>query len=415
MLPSTTRQKLLTELSESEAAALLSDWRFWARPEQLPPEGDWRIWLFLAGRGAGKTRSGAEWIAEGVRKNTMRHIGLIAASQHDSRAVIAEGESGLLNVDRSAHFEPANKRILWKNGAVARLLSADKPDSIRGFQFDAVWADEFCKWPQAQAALDMILMALRLGMAPRMLITTTPRNIPALQQLLTMQDVVISRCATTANATNLAPGFVTGLELRYGGTRLGRQELDGELISDNPDALWRRDEIERHRISKVPQLIKVVVAIDPPASITGDECGIITAGLSEDGKAYILADGSGAGLSPAAWAGRTTDLYRQYEADCIIAEANQGGEMVRSVLLQAMANAPVRLVHATRDKRTRALPAAMLYEQGKVFHAGSFPELEDQMCSYDGTGHSPDRMDALVWALAALFPARQTRPAIRRL
>lgn len=409
------RQKLLAKIPEAEAAALLSDWRFWARPEQLPPEGDWRIWLFLAGRGAGKTRSGAEWIAEGVHTQTMRHIGLIAATAADARAVMAEGESGLLNIDRSAHFEPANKRILWKNGAVARLLSADRPDSIRGFQFDTVWADEFCKWPEPQAALDMILMALRLGTQPRMLISTTPRNIPALQQLLTMNDVAVTRCATSANAANLAPGFLTGLELRYGGTRLGRQELQGELIADNPDALWQRDEIERHRASTVPQLIRVVVAIDPPASITGDECGIIAAGLSETGIAYILADGSGAQLSPAAWAGRATDLYQQYEADSIVAEANQGGEMVRSVLLQAMPNAPVRLVHATRDKRTRALPAAMLYEQGKVYHAGAFPELEDQMCSYDGTGHSPDRMDALVWALAALFPVRQARPAIRKL
>lgn len=404
------RKKILTALTDDEIRSLLNDWRFWARPEQLPPEGDWRIWLFLAGRGAGKTRSGAEWIADGVRRKNMRYIGLLAATQADARSVMVEGESGLLAVVPTAKYEPANRRILFPGGAMARLISADDPNDVRGFQFDAVWADEFCKWREPQAALDMVLMALRLGGTPRLMMTTTPRAIKPLHDLLNMPDVAVTRCATVANAANLSPTFLSGLSLRFSGTRLGRQELDGELISDNADALWKREWIERTRLRKIPSLVRVVVAVDPPASIAGDECGIVAAGLGEDGDAYVLADRSAAGLSPAGWAERVVRAYEAFAADSIVAEANQGGEMVRQVLLSALPNAPVKLVHATRSKQTRAVPAAMLYEQGRVHHVGAFAELEDQMCQYDGGGQSPDRMDALVWGLADLFPIR--RPAL---
>jgi phage terminase large subunit-like protein len=414
-LPPAERSALLRSLTNDDAARL-DDWYFWARPEQVPPPGVWRIWLFLAGRGAGKTRAGAEWIADGVRRGTFRRIGLIGATHMDARSVMIEGESGLAAVAPAAAFEPSNRRVTWPNGAVANVVSADEPDAVRGHQFDAVWADEFCKWAEPQAALDMILMALRLGRHPRLCLTTTPRAIKPLRDLMAMADVATTRCATFANAANLAPGFLTGLELRYGGTRLGRQELEAELIEDNDAGLWRRDWIEQHRRRVAPELINVVVAVDPPVSIAGDECGIVAAGLGADGEAYVLADASAANLTPAAWAGRVAETYAHWQADGIVAEANQGGEMVKQVLLDALSNAPVKLVHASRDKITRASPAAALYEQGRVHHVGAFPELEDQMCDYDGTGASPDRMDALVWALAALFPVRRPGvPNVRRL
>jgi len=412
-LPPAERRRILQSLTPDERALALRSWPFWARDDQLAPSGKWRIWLFLGGRGAGKTRSGAEWITDGVRRGKMRRIGLVGTSFHDARSVMIEGESGLLSVCPSADFEPSNRRVLWANGALADVITADAPDYVRGHQFDAVWADEFCKWPAPQEALDMVLMALRLGRDPRMTVTTTPRAIPALKALLAMPDVAVTRSSTADNAGNLAPTFLAGLELRFAGTRLGRQELEAELIEDNDAALWRRAWIEKTRVRQAPELIRLVVAVDPPASLAGDECGIVIAGLGEDGAAYVLGDCSAAGLTAAGWAGRVAEAYEHFQADAVVAEANQGGDMVKQVLLDALPNAAVKLVHATRDKRTRATPAAALYEQGRVHHLGTFPELEDQMCSYDGTGHSPDRMDALVWALAHLFPAKRLKPQVR--
>jgi phage terminase large subunit-like protein len=415
LLPA-TRRKFLKALSDAEAEILAQDWRFWARDEQLAPTGLWRIWLYLGGRGAGKTRSGAEWIAEGVRRGRMRRVALIGATHADARAVMIEGASGLAGVSPGAVYEPSNRRVLWPNGAVATLLSAEEPDSIRGHQFDGAWADEFCKWQAPQAMLDMTLMALRLGKDPRLAVTTTPRNIAALKALLAAPDVALTRGATRDNAANLAPGFLGALEARFAGTRLGRQELEAELIEDNDSALWRRDWIETRRLSEAPELVRIVVAVDPPASLHGDECGIVVAGRGADGKGYVLADLSMGGLTPHAWAGRVADAYAQYQADAIVAEANQGGDMVRAVLIEAAPDAPVKLVHATRGKRVRATPAAALYESGRVHHVGVFAALEDQMCNYDGEGSSPDRMDALVWALADLFPsARAPRPRARSL
>lgn len=400
-------------MEDDEARTLIEDWNFWARPEQLPPSGDWRIWLFMGGRGSGKTRAGAEWIAQGIREGAMHRVALIGATHHDARAVMIEGESGLLSVCDGATYEPSNRRVLWPDGAVASVLSADEPDSIRGHQFDACWADEICKWPDPQSALDMILMALRLGDNPRMMITTTPRNIPALTNLIASSDVTLTQSSTRANAANLADSFLETVEHRYGGTRLGRQELDGDLIEDNENALWQRGWIERTRVRAAPALERVVLAIDPPAGINGDECGIVIAGRDAAGEGYVLADRSQGGLTPNQWASRAMDAFAEYSADAIVAEANQGGEMVRSVLAQQMTNAPVKLVHATRDKRTRALPIAALYERGLIHHVGAHAELEDQMCTYDGDGPSPDRMDAMVWALAELFPMVKAEPRVR--
>jgi len=390
-------------------------WETWAREPQWPPEGAWRIWLFLGGRGAGKTRAGAEWVAAGVRTKRMCRIALIGATYRDARSVMIEGPSGLMKAAPGATFEPSNARVVWPGGAVGHVLSAEEPDSIRGFQFDAAWCDEFCKWRDPQAAFDMAMMALRLGDDPRMLVTTTPRAIPALTGLIGSPGVALTTSTTADNERNLAPGFWETMQARFGGTRLGRQELEAEIIEDNDKALWRREWIERARVARPPDLARVVVAVDPPATAHGDECGIVVAGR-EGEAAYVLADRSEAGLSPAGWARRALDAYEMFEADSIVAEANQGGDMVKAVLTQEMEFAPVRLVHATRAKRTRAAPAAALYERGAVHHAGRFPELEDQLCQYDGTGTSPDRMDALVWALAELFPAkRRARPKVRGL
>jgi phage terminase large subunit-like protein len=403
------------ELSDEQVFHILKTWRFRARPEQLPPQGDWRIWLFLGGRGAGKTRSGAEWVAEGVAGRTMRRIGLLGATYDDARAVMIEGESGLLAVSDGANFEPSLRRVTWPNGAIARVLSADEPDSIRGHQFDAIWADEFAKWPDPQGALDMALMSLRLGKDPRMAVTTTPRAIDALLALVTSPDVAVTKSTTAANTNNLAPGFLETMQRRYGGSRLGRQELDAELIEDNDAALWRRSWIEDTRVKSAPPLARIVVAVDPPASLDGDECGIVVAGkLSEDGDGYVIADLSQGGLTPQRWAERVAEAYDAHQADAVIAEANNGGEMVRAILSAAHPRLPIHLVHATRDKRTRATPIAALYEAGRIHHVGALPELEDQLCQFDGAGSSPDRLDALVWALSDLFPpVRPANPKIR--
>ena len=425
------------ELTNDQAIFLENAWYYRARDEQWQPRGPWRIWLFLGGRGAGKTRSGAEWVAEGVANRSMQRIGLIGATYHDARSVMIEGVAGLLSASAGAKFEPSNHRVLWTGtGAVATVLSADEPDGIRGHQFDAIWADEFAKWADPQGALDMALMALRVGKRPRMMVTTTPRNIEAIENLMTAPDVKTTVSRTADNAANLAPGFLETMERRYGGSRLGRQELDAELIQDNDAALWHRAWIEDNRVREAPELARVVVAVDPPASVHGDECGIVVAGRgsvresesdqtrsvreSESGQtnndhAYVLADLSAGGCTPKQWAQRVADAYAQYEADAVIAEANQGGDMVKAVLQAEHADLPIKLVHATRAKRTRAAPIAAYYEAGRIHHVGALPELEDQMCTYDGEGPSPDRMDALVWALAHLFPpVKKVNPKVRK-
>ena len=421
-MPQEARAAFLQSLSADEAEILHADWRFWAREEQLAPEGVWRIWLFMGGRGAGKTRAGAEWILEGVRKGAMRRVALVGATYADVRDVMIAGESGLLAQGRGegVRYEPSKRQVLWPGGAVARAFTAEEPDGLRGHQFDGAWCDEFCKWPEPQTTLDMLLMGLRIGDDPRAIVTTTPRNVPAFKALLAMEGVAVTRAGTFANAANLAPAFLEQMRRQYGGTRLGRQELDAELIEDNESALWRREWIERGRVRDWPELRRVVVAVDPPVS-TGpeaDECGIVVAGISDVGEAYVLADRSVRGLTPLRWAKRAAETYEEFAADAILAEANQGGAMVGEVIRQAAPEAVVRLVHARRDKRTRAAPAAALYERGLVHHAGSFPELEDQLCQYDGqswkSGASPDRLDALVWALADLFPGTAAKPRVRR-
>lgn len=410
--------------------ALRKDWEVWARDDQLPVEGDWRNWLILGGRGAGKTRAGAEWVrgvALGRKRfgECARQIALVGGSIADVREVMIEGVSGLLNVHARWErplWEPSRRRLEWKNGAVAYAFSADDPESLRGPQFDAAWCDELCKWRRAESAFDMLQFGLRLGACPRSAITTTPRPMPLLKRLLADPLTVVSRAATKANAFQLAPQFLSQMLARYSGTRLGRQELDGELIESRADSLFPRERIERAMVQTHPPLARIVVAIDPPASSRegADACGIVAAGVDDEGKVFVLADESASGLSPLAWASRAIALYRRLDADRIVVEVNQGGEMVRAVLSETDASVPVSEVRATRGKVLRAEPVAALYEQGRVSHAGSFPALEDEMADFgaDGlsNGRSPDRLDALVWAITSLvLMPREASPRMRTL
>lgn len=423
-------QRFLASLNEAEAQRLLTDWAMWAREDQLPPlqaqgGGPWNTWLVLGGRGAGKTRAGAEWVrglALGrppFAHRPVTRIALVAETMADLREVMVEGVSGILAIHprrERPKWEPTRRRLEWPNGAVAQGFSAEDPESLRGPQFAAAWLDELAKWKRADDAFDMLQFGLRLGDQPRQMVTTTPRAASLLRRLLNDPHVAVTRARTADNALHLAPGFLTHVLKRYGGTRLGRQELDGELIEDRPDALWTRAALEAARIEAAPPLQRIVVAVDPPASSRAgaDACGIICAGMDATGTVHVLADESAQGLRPAQWAGKAVALYRRFEADLIVAEVNQGGEMVRAVLAEVDAGVPVEQVRATRGKFLRAEPVAALYEQGRVHHCGTFPALEDEMCDFGpqglSSGRSPDRVDALVWALTALALQPQAPP-----
>jgi phage terminase large subunit-like protein len=399
----------------------------WGRElKQLPPdEPDWRSWLILGGRGAGKTRAGAEWVKAQALGNWTpdgahaERIAIIGPTLDQVRAVMIEGKSGLLSVhmeEERPRYEPSKRLITWRNGAIAQVFSADEPESLRGPQFDAAWCDEIAKWRLAAEAWDMLAFALRLGEQPRAVITTTPRPVPLLKRLLADPATAVTRTATADNQTYLARSFLADIEARYGGTRLGRQELEGEVIEDDPDALFRRALIEAGRVRAVPEMTRIVIAVDPPAGHgrTSNACGIVCAGLGADGLAYVLDDHSLKPAKPIKWARRVVALYHARAACRVVAEVNQGGAMVEQVLREVDPALSFRAVHATRGKRTRAEPVAALYEQGRVRHAGVFPDLEDEMCSAVGEGmKSPDRMDALVWAVSELLLRRRGEPRVR--
>lgn len=414
---------------EQISTRLLSDfpqapkeWSFQGRLEQMPPEGDWRTWLLLGGRGSGKTRAGAEWVhavASAGRRSDLR-IALIAETLGDAREVMIDGISGICRIARKnrPEFEISRRRLVWPNGAVAQVFSSEDPESLRGPQFHMAWCDELAKWKHGQETFDMLQFGLRLGEAPRQLVTTTPRPVPLLKALISDPGTRLARISTMANERNLAPGFIDALSRRYGGTRLGRQELEGELIEDREDGLWKRDAIEALTIRFTGTLRRIVVAVDPPASAgAGSCCGIVVAGLEASGRAVVLADCSVEGASPAGWAGAVAKAYHRFGADRIVAEVNQGGDMVSAMLRSIDATLPVLAVRATRGKFLRAEPVAALYEQGRVAHAGRFTALEDQMCDFgpDGlsNGRSPDRLDALVWALTALMLDGGGEPRVR--
>src|SRR6266568_6468349 len=402
----------LATITDEQAAVLLYDWDIWSRLKQREPGGDWRIWLILAGRGFGKTRTGAEWCRAQVEQKKCKRLALVGRTAADVRDVMVEGESGILAISppwNRPRYEPSKRRLTWPNGAIATLYSADEPERLRGPQHDAAWCDELASWRYPEA-WDMLMLGLRLGTDPRVVVTTTPRPTKSIRVLLADPKVVVSRGTTAENRANLAPAFLDQIVRRYQGTRLGRQELDAEILDDMPGGLWRRGIIEATRTSTYPELSRVVVAIDPAvsASEAADETGIIAVGRDANGHGYVLADASGR-YAPAEWARVAIAAYRAHQADRIVAEINNGGDMVEATLRMIDPNVPFSAVRAARGKVARAEPVAALYEQGRIHHLGAFPQLEDQMCSFTSdfdrtaSGYSPDRVDALVWALTELL------------
>ncbi|OBS52693.1 DNA-packaging protein [Methylosinus trichosporium] len=427
--------ELIAGFSARELALLLADWEFCARADQWPPllapDGrPWRVWMILSGRGAGKTRAGAEWV-KGIARGRpqfatrpLSPIALIGETAADVRDVMIEGVSGILAAHSRSErplWESSRRRLTFDNGVVAQAFSAEDPESLRGPQFAAAWCDELAKWRYAEETWDMLQFGLRLGDWPRQLVTTTPRPMPLIKRLLTENGVAVTRAKTRANAANLAPSFLETVLSQYGGTRLGRQELDGEIVEQRADALWTRDMLERARILAPPPLERIVVAIDPPASSgkRADRCGIVAVGIAQN-IVHVLADATVEAARPAQWARAAIALYHKLSADALVAEVNQGGEMVRAVIHEADPSVPVKEARATRGKYLRAAPAAQLYEQGRARHVGAFPALEDEMCDFgpDGlsSGRSPDRLDALVWAITALaLSPRVAEPRMRRM
>ncbi len=431
------RAAFLDTLPPRTLLALPHLWPVWAREgTQLPPPGDWQTWLIMGGRGSGKTRAGAEWVRSQVEGATplapgaRRRIALVAETADQARDVMVLGESGLLACtprDRRPAYQVSRRHLEWPNGAQAWLFSAADPESLRGPQFDGAWCDELAKWRRAAPAWDMLQFGLRLGAHPRQIVTTTPRANPALLRLLDDPATVVTRSPTRDNVANLAPSFLARIEARYAGRTLGRQELDGELLLEAPGSLWTRAMLEKGRIETAPPLARIVVAVDPPVTsrASSDACGIVVAGLVADGdaetpRAVILADWSVQGRSPRAWATRAVAAYRQYDADRLVAEVNQGGDMVEQIVREVDDAIAFRAVRATRGKALRAEPVAALYEQGRVTHLPGLTTLEDQMCAFGphaftGDTRSPDRVDALVWAVTELLLTRRTDPKVRAL
>ncbi len=416
---------MLASLSEAEKAELNYKWDFWARENQKAPEGDWNTWLVMAGRGFGKTRMGSEWIRENVCGSTpmsappsgWKRIALVAETAADARDVMVLGDSGILAChpkEFRPEWSPTNRRLTWPNGVSAWVYNATEPDQLRGPQHHAAWVDELAKFRYNQETWDQLQFGLRLGLHPQVLVTTTPRPIPLIKRLRADPDTVVTMGATMDNKANLASNTIKQLYERYGGTRLGRQELAGEILEDIPGALWNRESIDKGRLSEAPILDRVYVAVDPAVSNNegSDEHGIVVVGMARDkdgyARGYVLEDGTIRG-SPEDWARKAISLFRSWDADKIIAEKNQGGDMVLGTLKAVDRSVPVELVHATKGKAVRAEPISALYEQGRVHHVGEFDKLEDQMClfSIDNlrslSNGSPDRVDALVWGLTKLF------------
>jgi phage terminase large subunit-like protein len=407
-LPPSKRNEELASLSDAEAEELLYDWRVWARPEQLEPPGDWLTWLILSGRGWGKTRTGAEWVIANAQAHPDWRFALVARTSADVRDTMVEGESGIMACSPSwfrPEYEPSKRRLTWPNGFLATTFTAEEPDILRGPQHHGAWADELASWKYLENTWDNLQFGLRLGTRPRVLVTTTPRPVKILRELIADSTTFITRGSTFDNAANLAATQLAKLRKKYEGTRLGRQELTGELLDDIPGALWTRTMLDENRRGKAPELTRIVVALDPAVTAGDESCdtGIVVAGTGIDGDVYVLADRT-CHLSPDAWARRAIIALDEFAADRIVGEVNNGGDLVESTIRTVRRDAPYKAVHASRGKRVRAEPIAALYEQGKVHHVGAFAELEDQMCTFlpEGTEGSPDRVDALVWAVTEL-------------
>ena len=383
------------------------DWLLQARSSQRLPAGNWKIWLILAGRGFGKTRTGAETIRQWAISGQCRRIALIAQTITEAREVMVEGESGLLNISplwERVAYEAHTRRLLWHNGAIATLYGAENPEQLRGPQFDGAWIDEFAKFPHPEEVLNQLFLSLRLGKAPRVLITTTPRPFPLLRRLLQRPDIVVTRGSTFENAQNLPESFLALVRSQFEGTLLGDQELYGEIV-DNTDTLWTHTLLEMHRLTQAPSLMRVVIGVDPALShhATSDETGIIVVGQDAQGIAYVLADYS-TKAPPEEWMQRVGETYRSFRATQVVLETNAGGDLLPALFASVVPFVTLKLVRAYKSKWTRAEPIAQFYHQHRVFHVGRFEELEQQMLTYTSqTLKSPDRMDALVWALETLF------------
>jgi phage terminase large subunit-like protein len=418
------RAKALRALSEPQRREFTERWWQWAHPGQCEPDGDWRIWMIRAGRGFGKTRAGAEWVHARARANPDARIALVGHNAEDVHRVMIEGTSGLLAVarkDEEMVWHRSLGELRFPSGARAHVYSAAAAEGLRGPEHDYAWCDELAKWGRAgETAWDNLMLGLRLGEKPQILVTTTPRPVKLMRKVMALPGFTETLGRTQGNPW-LPASFVEAMTLDYGGTHLGRQELDGEMIDEVLGALWSRGLIEQCRAAATPELVRVVLGVDPPAGVGGDACGIVAAGLGRDGKAYVIEDASVAGATPEGWARAVAACAARQGADRVVAEKNQGGAMVKSVLLGADSALPVTLVHAAQGKAARAEPVSLLYEAGKVRHLGCFPALEDELCGlvigggYEGPGRSPDRADALVWALHELMLGRRGQAAIRGL
>lgn len=412
-LPESERIEVIKDLGDEHAYGLLWDWEFHARPDQLLPEGDWTYWLTLAGRGWGKTRVGAETVR--IWAKSYRYVNLIGATTDDARDIMIEGESGIMSIcppDERPEYIKGARKLVWPNGCVSLIFTADEPERLRGKQHEKLWGDELAAWRYPEA-WDQAKFGLRLGDNPQAILTTTPRPTKLMRELVKDPHCHVTRGSTYDNKQNLAPSFFSQIIKKYEGTRRGRQELLAELLEDTPGALWQRKNIDEHRIpiEDLPVMTRIVVAVDPAISSEDEsnETGIVVAGICENKRGYVLAEESGI-FTPDEWGKRVASLFHTWDADRIIAEKNQGGEMVEHVIKSALSNAPVKLVHASRGKVTRAEPTSALYEQGRISHVGVFVDLEDQMVAFTSDfdrkaqGYSPDKVDALVWAFTDLLP-----------
>lgn len=402
--PEQVKKQWLSLATEEELRQLAYDWSFCGRPAQFTPPGQWVTWLILAGRGWGKTRTGAETVRQWVKTN--RYVNLIGATLDDARDIMIEGESGILAIcPKDERPRYVGRKLIWPNGAKSLIFTADEPERLRGKQHMKLWADELCAWRYPES-WDQAMFGLRIGANPQVVVTTTPKPTKELRALIIDPMTYITKGLTDDNVHNLSENFIKVIVSKYRGTRLGRQELNAEILDDNPGALWQRRLIDDLRVSKAPELKRIVVAIDPSASSNkdSDECGITVVGLGVDNHGYVLEDLTLRG-TPQEWAGVAIKAYYKWKADRIIAEVNNGGEMVETVIRMLDNNVSYKAVHASRGKITRAEPISALYEQKKVHHVGFFPYLEDQMCDYDPktAKYSPDRMDSLVWGLTELM------------
>lgn len=417
-LPANEQIKRINALTDAEALALLYDWEWHGRPDQQIPAGNWITWLILAGRGWGKTRTGAETVRQWV--NNYPYVNLIGATADDARDIMIEGESGILAIcpkDERPVYKKSDRQLAWNNGAKSLIFTADEPERLRGKQHMKLWCDELCAWRYSES-WDQASMGLRLGDNPQAVITTTPKPTKLLKEIMADASTITTRGSTYDNQANLAAAFMTKVVGRYEGTRLGRQELNAEILGDNPSALWKRSDIDALRVARAPELVRITVNIDPSASsnASSDETGITVTGLGADKHGYLLEDLSIRG-TPTEWATAAVAAYYRWKADRIIGETNNGGEMIETVIRTVDAKVAYKGVHASRGKITRAEPISALYEQKKCHHVGFFPTLEDQMCDYDPktSKYSPDRMDSLVWGFTELMTEGQSEIRIRGL